>query len=54
MCLLDKLNKLDILDTLQAEIKELEDTICAVESDNEKLRGGYQYMEQNLTAQKGK
>lgn len=48
MCLLDKLNKLDILDTLQVEIKELKDTICAVKSDNKKLRGGYQCMEQEL------
>ncbi|KAL7371043.1 hypothetical protein ABVT39_017087 [Epinephelus coioides] len=55
MCLLDKLNKLDISDTLQAEIKELKDTICAVKSDNEKLRGGYQRMEQEIiSAQKGK
>lgn len=45
---MDKFNKLDILDILQAEIKELKDTIRAVKSDNGMLRGGYQRMEHDI------
>lgn len=47
MRLLDKHNNLDMLDTLQAEIKELKETICAVKTDN-KLRDGCRHMEEEI------
>lgn len=41
MCLLDKLNKLDILDALRTEIKDLKETINAMKFENEGLRNGH-------------